>query len=428
MVVEWDRPLAHRQGSPHRLDGIDVYYDFDWFEFFPDARAQFRNGRCMALLVRDDCPDGKTPALLLTTRDEVKEAPIETETHYVVVLNLPRYLSLATGDAAASYFAHGPRAVDTRITQLHTLAAQPEVISAVVDRELDLQHIAAWASSRADGIEQLRSIAGVSQTDAERESNLPTALSALQTLGHIDPEIADALESLLRRDVQGEIRLRLLRALTDDASGRYATAELLGQRIAERLDDARGVTEQYSALLEEGSTETELQRFIESNPWLLGLDYVQVRPRRALPRGEMDFILERYDGFHDLLELKSPQDQIIIAPNAVDGVPPSASAFSLSPDLSVALAQVHVYRDVLSQAPEILDEQYGLPSTIDPRVIIVIGQVGPLPDHRKRVLRALNLSLHRVEVVPYDVLAQRARTILDNVERHLTESGSTSGR
>jgi hypothetical protein len=35
----------------------------------------------------------------------------------------------------------------------------------------------------------------------------------------------------------------------------------------------------------------------------------------------MDFILERYDGFHDLLELKGRQDPIIIAPDEVDGPP-----------------------------------------------------------------------------------------------------------
>jgi len=44
MVVEWDRPLKHRRGSPKRLDGIDIYFDFDWFEMFPDGRDQFKNG------------------------------------------------------------------------------------------------------------------------------------------------------------------------------------------------------------------------------------------------------------------------------------------------------------------------------------------------------------------------------------------------
>jgi len=35
------------------------------------------------------------------------------------------------------------------------------------------------------------------------------------------------------------------------------------------------------------------------------------------------------------------------------------------------------------------------------------------------VLRQFNKSLHRVEIVPFDVLARRANAILDNVERYL---------
>jgi hypothetical protein len=84
--------------------------------------------------------------------------------------------------------------------------------------------------------------------------------------------------------------------------------------------------------------------------------------------------------------------------------------------------QVHVYSENVSTDPPTLHRLYGLPNVRDPRVIIVIGQVGNLPDHRSRVLREVNLSLHRVEIVPCDVLAVRAQTILDNVERHLTAS------
>jgi ParB-like chromosome segregation protein Spo0J len=50
----------------------------------------------------------------------------------------------------------------------------------------------------------------------------------------------------------------------------------------------------------------------------------------------------------------------------------------------------------------------------------VVGLAGSLPEHRLRVLRELNRSLHRVEVVPYDALGDRAASVLDNVERYLS--------
>jgi len=94
--------------------------------------------------------------------------------------------------------------------------------------------------------------------------------------------------------------------------------------------------------------------------------------------------------------------------------------------LAQALAQAHVYRDRLTRYPEAAQEFYGLPHTRDPRLIIVIGKADSLPEHRQRVLRELNKSLHRVEIVPYDVLAKRAEAVLDNVELYLVAAESES--
>jgi hypothetical protein len=94
--------------------------------------------------------------------------------------------------------------------------------------------------------------------------------------------------------------------------------------------------------------------------------------------------------------------------------------------LAQALAQIHVYRDILSAGDQTVERLYGLRNTRDPRVIIVIGQMTTLTEPRERVLRALNLSLHRVEIVPYDLLADRATVVLDNVERHLSAAEHAS--
>jgi hypothetical protein len=104
-IDDWDPPLKKRRGSAIRLCGLDVYYDFDWLTLFPDRRAQFKHGQALAQRVRSECPEGKRPALLLTTRDDVDERPIEAESDYIVVVNLPRYLAEATADAAVSYWA-----------------------------------------------------------------------------------------------------------------------------------------------------------------------------------------------------------------------------------------------------------------------------------------------------------------------------------
>jgi hypothetical protein len=109
------------------------------------------------------------------------------------------------------------------------------------------------------------------------------------------------------------------------------------------------------------------------------------------------------------------------APDLVDGMQPSASAYRLSSALAQALAQVHVYREVLTTDAETVLRRYGLERTRDPRVIIVIGRAPE--SHRADVLRELNKSLHRIEIVPYDALAQRGEAVLDNVFKYLHAAG-----
>jgi hypothetical protein len=130
----------------------------------------------------------------------------------------------------------------------------------------------------------------------------------------------------------------------------------------------------------------------------------------------VDFLLERFDGFHDLLELKSPGDSIFEV-HSREAIP-SPSAYRLSRPLALALAQVHAYKDAL-RFEDAVEKLYGLPHTREPRSIILIGRASDLTEAEERLLREFNRSLHRVEVVPFDVLARRACVLLDNVERYL---------
>lgn len=405
-------------GSRTRLCGIDVFHEFRWRDEFRDERTQFRNGQCLARFVREKASPGKTPALLLTLRDGLRQGFRHTRNFSVFVVNLPEYTA-AAGDTALSYLA-GHLGVDiTDVEQLHQFAAgaDPEAVRAFVEAHLDLEAVANWMAQAEGRRDELLRVVG--------SDGPPTTLGG--TLA-----ASEALESLSSDDVQflaeffgsastRQQRLDLLRAVTTDPDGRTATGEILVERIPERIQDAREALSDYEQLLSEPTTsETAMQQFIEAHMWLLGLDYAVMRPRKTGPSGASDFLLQRYDGFHDLLELKSPQDDIIRAPSVRELEPvPSPHEYALSPALAQALAQAIVYRDRLTRHAAAADELHGLPYARDPRLIIVVGRASSLPEHRRRVLFELNKSLHRMEVVPYDVLALRAKAMLDNVEEHL---------
>lgn len=418
--LEWDLPLEHCSGGATRLAGLDVYYEFDWSTYFKDRRAQFRHGQCLAEHVRALCPSGKKPILLLTARDDVVEGYLTTERHFVCVLNLPKYLRTSP-DAYLSYLANRLGPGIAQLPHLPDLldAASPEEFLAAIEGRLTVDHIAAWAIGSRERLEQLRDL--VEREPPDAAVNLPEVVAAVESVGGLDADGVAAVAKLLGPDLDPDLRRELVRRITEDPTGRSLTQEVLGQRTSDRAADMARVIADYKLVLADpDASETDMQRFIERSPWLLGLDYAKIRPRQPIVQGVLDFWLERIDGFHDLLELKSPTDPIIKAPSEKEGGgAPSASAYSLSSDLAKALAQVHVYRARLTDYPEANKQLFGLSDSRDPRLIIVIGTAANLPEYSQRVLKELNKSLHRVEVVPYDVLARRGEAALANLENDL---------
>lgn len=419
----WDRPLRFRRGARERLRGIELYYDLNWSAHFPDRRAEFRGGQNLADLVIRECPEGKRPALLLTDRADVQQGGQQTDSHHVVVINLSQYVASAEDPGTAqSYLA---RILGGGITLARRFSAltEDEVEEAArwLDEHLDEAALLRWARGNEVRRELLRHIAdgersqgGASEDDAG--ANVQRALDALEALESISPEVAEAIARLAARDDENESRLEMLWALTEDDEGRALAGETLSARVDERLNDARSAADAFDELLASAG-ETAVQRFLEEHPWLLGLDYARVRARQPIVRGAVDFLLERFDGFHDMLELKSPDDPLFetIGPETEIGSP---STVRLSRPLSLALAQVHVYRDILRHEATHA-EMYGLQNTRDPQITILIGRASGLTEQHGRVLHELNRSLHHVEIVPFDVLARRAHAVLDNVKRYL---------
>jgi Domain of unknown function (DUF4263) len=418
----WDRPLRFRRGARERLRGIEVYYDFEWSEHFPDRRVQFRGGQNLADLVIGECPDGKRPALLLTDRDDVQQGGRQTDEHHVLVINLPRYVASAEDPGTAQAYLAGLLGSGITLAKRFSVLGESEADDAArwIDEHLDEAALLRWAGNNAKRIELLRQV-GAARRREEDDSedshdDVERALAALDALEHIDPDVAEAIATIATRDEEGHGLSELLWALTDDDQGRVIAGEMLNARVDERLDDARAAADIFDDLVRT-SGETEIHEFLEAHPWLLGLDYARVRPRQPVVRGAVDFLLERFDGFHDFLELKSPNDPLFETVGRQTDIR-SPSAFRLSRPLSLALARVHAYRDILSHETT-HEEMYGLRHTREPRITILIGRASELTEQEQRILHELNCSLHRVEVVPFDILARRAYAVLDNVKHYL---------
>jgi hypothetical protein len=199
----------------------------------------------------------------------------------------------------------------------------------------------------------------------------------------------------------------------------------LGEAASEslnlRIEKVKQEADEFSLLLcDDKSNETTCQTWLEEHPWVFGLEYVKVRKGQQTSRGYVDFLLERYDGFHDLLELKSPQDDIIVSKEGKDtDTIPSPTNYKLSDSLSNAIAQAHSYKVRLSRDEKHMEEEHGVKNSGSPRLIVVVGLKEKMPQHSALILDELNRSLHGVEIIPYDLIAKRARMLVANAEKFL---------
>lgn len=399
---DWDTTLNRKKGKA-RLSGVDVWYDFNWPDLFGHDRATFKHGQSLTSIVRNWSPSDKTPCLLLTTRHDVEQRAIQTDTHYVRVIRIKEYLAKASANPAMAYLA---------------ITAKEE-LDDFFDLHLDDTTILRWARREPGRIVcLLQLVAVLMDDDGEEASSLPRydVGSAIAALEDIAPQLLAGADS-------DELR-GMANWLSGDARGRRALSNVLAEDIPNRIEDVRSRIQEYRELLDKPSTtEITLQEFITEDPSLLGLEYARVRPKAKTTRGEVDFLVQRHDGYHDVVELKAPNDPIIKCDSDEHGGPVAASKYSLGPALARALAQVQVYQRQLTRGAKSMEDDFGIKNTQHPRITIVVGRDHSLPDPQRNILRQLNRNLHGIEIMPYDVLAERAEIQLKNLETLLSAEG-----
>ena len=260
-------------------------------------------------------PCGKTPCLLLTTKDDVAPATEETDTHYVVIVPINRYLGQSSGDRATTFFAEALQAPGG-VTSLHRYEQAIQSIhdlDAILNLHLDESALHRWVGQNSGRIATIRRLSSAlpDEEEPEHSADQPNLAEAIAALERVTPELCDAMVSAVNAEGPDAIR-RMAEGLSSNTAGRETLLDALADRTRRRIADVRSAAGEYRELAERpDTTETELHEFIRRHPWLLGLEYVRVLPKQQIVRGEVDFLVQRHDGYHDLLELKGPNDEIV---------------------------------------------------------------------------------------------------------------------
>lgn len=181
------------------------------------------------------------------------------------------------------------------------------------------------------------------------------------------------------------------------------------------------VMEEFKQRLEkdipEASGNDNWQTWIYRNNWLFGSQYEKPIDRIRIGSDSIpDFVFPTLDGFIDILEIKKPS----VKPLRKDRS--HAGSFSWSADISQAIGQVVTYLHKIEidqlKIAQMINRSYSLARgdefhVVKPRAFILAGRSQGMSAEEKEAFRKLNYSLNGVEVLTYDDLVRRGKSLIE---------------
>jgi antiviral defense system Shedu protein SduA len=194
-----------------------------------------------------------------------------------------------------------------------------------------------------------------------------------------------------------------------------------GLRQAQRAKAVKS----FEEMLSENLPEPEWQKWFQSNSWVLGSQFVRVLDERHIDVQHIsDFLMEAYDGFLDVVEIKRPEGGMSFWASAL-----SHGNYIPSTELTKAVAQATRYNYEVEREANSLKflERMDGAKTVKPRCILVFGRSVGWSDAQLEAYRILNASYHNLTILTYDHVLARARRIAGLERDAKTVVQSTAG-
>lgn len=188
--------------------------------------------------------------------------------------------------------------------------------------------------------------------------------------------------------------------------------KIISEELAEGLRQARRAraVRQFKKMLDDDLLEQRWQAWFQANSWVLGSEFVRILDERDIDTENIsDFLMEAYDGFLDVVEIKRPGGGLRFWASALDHGNPVPSQ-----DLVKAITQASRYIfEVEREANSVkfLDKVDGV-RTVKPRCILIFGRSHDWSADQAEAYRILNANFHNLTIMTYDHVLARAQRIL----------------
>lgn len=186
----------------------------------------------------------------------------------------------------------------------------------------------------------------------------------------------------------------------------------MAEEIIMALEHTKKVkaVKELERMLENDLKEFDWQKWFENNSWILGSDFVRVLDERRVDAQNIsDFLIEAFDGFLDIIEIKKPDRKLSFWRKNRDH-----KNYIPSLELIKAITQATKYiYEVEREANSIkFLERVGNVKTIKPRCILIFGRSHTWNQEQAEAFRILNSNYHNLTILTYDQVLNRAKRII----------------
>lgn len=167
---------------------------------------------------------------------------------------------------------------------------------------------------------------------------------------------------------------------------------------------------EFETMLGQNLVEQKWQEWLKQNDWVLSSEFVRILDEREVDTANIaDYLMQAYDGFLDIVEIKRPEGSLKFWTDTQDH-----GNYVPSSDLTKAITQATKYiYEVEREANSVkFLERVGNVKTIKPRCVLIFGRSNDWNNEQKEAYRILNSSYHNLTIMTYDHVLLRAKRIL----------------
>jgi len=188
--------------------------------------------------------------------------------------------------------------------------------------------------------------------------------------------------------------------------------EVIPEELSIGLENAKRIRaiKDLEEMLEADLVESNWQQWFENNSWVLGSEFVRVLDERTIDTKNIsDFLMEAYDGFLDIVEIKRPEGGMSFWAKSQDH-----GNYYPSTDLTKAITQASKYiYEVEREANSVkFLERVSNVKTIKPRCILIFGRSNQWDSEQIEAYRILNSEYHSLSIMTYDHVLDRAKRMV----------------